>query len=176
MCNMVANYLSQSFGQDFANQVRYSQRYAEAVASANAVPGKYVTAVTAEYMSGGFFFVNISLFFSHYLLLWHIRKRSQISPIANFQHVCYIFIRLTGSFSGGAKPIGTFSIFLFCRLIALQNVCFYSFWNYRVWVPNLVAGFPSGWTQVAPNSVDVKAFHRQFPHHAVRALLLRCCQ
>lgn len=63
---------------DFANQVSYSQRYAEAVASANAVLGKYVTAVTAEYMSG----------------------------------------------------------------------------------------FPSGWTNVAPNSVDVKAFRRQFPHHA----------
>ena len=52
---MVANYLFQSFRQDFANQVSYSQRYAEAVASANAVLGKYVTAVTAEYMSGCFF-------------------------------------------------------------------------------------------------------------------------
>jgi hypothetical protein len=39
--------------QDFANQVKYSKRYAEALKRTNSKSGKYVSPTTAEYFSGG---------------------------------------------------------------------------------------------------------------------------
>ena len=68
--------------QDFANQVKYSQRYAEALKRTNSKAGKYVSPTTGEYFSG--LGLPVSLEFGAQVMLLEVSPKGgrAWSPIA----------------------------------------------------------------------------------------------